>query len=110
MTPNITSKTRYVVTYSTDGYWSSQYPDIVSLITETVTKMQRNGIAIAFLGATQEIDSSGQLIETTARYTARSKGTIGWLNCRGRLPASGSPQRQDTVETDSESQRVAITG
>lgn len=110
MPPEITSVTRYAVTYSFDGYLSGQDPDPVSLITETVTEMQRDGTAIAFLGATQEIDPSGQLIETTARYLASNKGTIGRLNCRACLPASGSPQRQDMVETESESQRVAVTG
>lgn len=110
MTPKITSVKQYEVTYSFDRYLPRQYPGPITLITETIIGMTRDGIAIAFLGATQEIDPSGQLVETTARYSAPSKGAIGRLNCRAQLPASASPQRTDTVEMESESQRVAITG
>lgn len=109
MTPDMTSVTRYEVTYSFDGYLAVQCPDPVPLITESVADMQRNGIPLAFLGATQEIDPSGHPIETTVRFSAPSKGTIGRLNCRARLPASGSPQRQELGEPASERHRVAIT-
>ena len=102
--------TRYTVTYSFDGYLSAQYRDPVPLIAETVAEMRQNGTEIAFLGATQEVDPSGRVIQTTTRYSAPNKGTIGRLNCRARLPACGSPQRQRVVERDQGVSRGAVTG
>lgn len=102
--------TRYIVTYWFEGYPHSQHPEPVSLIAETVSDMQRAGIDIALLGATQEYDPSGRLTKTTAEYSAPTKGTIGRLNCRASLPACGSPQRQRSGGAESETSRIAITG
>lgn len=74
----------------------------------TVTEMQCDGIAIEFLGATQEIDAAGQLVDITARFAAPSKGTVGRLNCRGCLPASGPPQYENTDVTQLTDQGVAV--
>lgn len=100
----------YTVTYAFDGYLRGESSEAVPLITGTVTEMQRDGIAIEFLGATQEIDAAGQLVEVTARYAAPSKGTIGRLNCRARLPASGPPRRESTDATESTDRGIAVAG
>lgn len=102
--------TRYTVTYSFDGYPHPGHREPVTLISEAVAEMQQNGTDIVFLGATREFDPSGAVIQTTARYSASNKGTIGRLNCRASLPACGSPQRRRVAESDSEDSRGAVTG
>ena len=102
--------TRYTVTYSFEGYPHAQHRNPVTLIAEAVAEMQQSGTDIAFLGATREFDPSGAVIQTTARYSASNKGTIGRLNCRARLPACGSPQRRRIAESDSADSRSAVTG
>jgi hypothetical protein len=72
--------------------------------------MRREGVDIAFLGATQEINGAGQLIEVTARYDAPDKGTVGRLNCRACLPACGSPQRTDETGSASDRGRELLAG
>lgn len=102
------SSSQYTAAYVFNGYLRGEYSEAISLITETVTQMQREGIDIEFLGATQEINAAGQLIEVTARYAAPSKRTVGRLNCRACLPASGSPQHDGKDMTESESRHVAV--
>lgn len=94
----------YTNRYTFNGYLRGEYSKAISLIDDTVAEMQREGTDIEFRGATQEINAEGQLIEVTARYAAPSKGTVGRLNCRACLPASGSPQRERT-----EDRRMAVT-
>lgn len=88
----------YKATYTFNGNRRQPPDEAISRIRETVMDMQDGGIDIKFLGATGEIDSAGKAIEVTARYSASSEGTIGWLNWRAELPASGSPERTDTAE------------
>lgn len=102
-------KKSYIVTYAFDGYMREECEEATSLVVETIAEMRRDGINIEFLGATQQINSAGQLIEVTARYAAPSKGTIGQLHCRACLPASGPPQPISNGETEPEGQPVAIT-
>lgn len=90
------ARERYTATYTFNGHRRQPPDEAISCIRETVTGMQDEGIDIKFLGATGEIDTAGQMVEVTARYRAPSEGTIGWLNWRAGLPASGSPQRTDT--------------
>jgi hypothetical protein len=104
------TKNSYMVTYAFDGYIREECGEATSLIIETIAEMRRDGIDIELLGATQEINSVGQLIEVTASYAAPNKGTIGQLNCRACLPASGPPQPISNGETEPEGQPVAITG
>ncbi|WP_135535139.1 hypothetical protein [Halostella pelagica] len=102
------AQTRYTVTYVFDGRSRAEYTDAVSLIEETIGRMQREGVDIEFLGATAETDAADQLVEVTARYAAPTKGSIGWLNCRARLPASGPPQRVRTDNAETEKQDVPV--
>lgn len=90
----------YTVTYAFNGYLRGQYREAVSLIIETVDELQREGLDVEFLGATQEIDGAGHLIRVTARYSAPSKGVIGRLNCEAYLPASGPPLREPMSAPD----------
>ncbi|MEF8789683.1 MAG: hypothetical protein V5A61_06115 [Haloarculaceae archaeon] len=99
---------RYNVTYAFNGYLRGAYAEPVRLITETVAEMRREGVDIEFLGATQEINPSGQLIEATARYSAPSKGTVGRLNCRACLPASGPPQHEEVSRTGTDHREPAL--
>jgi hypothetical protein len=85
----------YTATYAFNGYLRGNYAEAVSLITETAARMRREGAEIEFLGATQEINGAGQLIEVTARYAAPTEGTVGRLNCRACLPATGPPRRNE---------------
>lgn len=98
----------YTSTYAFNDYLRGEYSEPISLIEETVVQMQREGIDIEFLGATQRINGTGQLIECTARYAASSKGTVGQLNWRACLPASGPPQRDDTAESEARQISVEI--
>ncbi|MFC4360645.1 hypothetical protein ACFO0N_22120 [Halobium salinum] len=85
----------FEVTYMFNGYLRGEYNEAISLVTATVAEMQQEGIDIDFLGATQEFNAAGQLIEVTVWYMAPNKGTIGRLNCQACLPASGPPQQFD---------------
>lgn len=85
----------YTATYAFNDHRRQTADEVVSCIRNTVVGMQDDGIDIELLGATGEIDVAGQVIELTARYTAPSKGAVGWLNTRAALPASGSPERND---------------
>lgn len=96
---------RYTGVYAFSGSLSDRHADVVTLITETVAEMQRDGIDIEFLGATQELDSAGRVTEVTVRYAAPNKGTIGRLNCRARLPASEQPRRETDDSTPEPSGR-----
>ncbi|MFB6198767.1 MAG: hypothetical protein ABEI52_10950, partial [Halobacteriaceae archaeon] len=82
----------YAVTYAFNGYLRSEFPNAVACIRDTATELQRKGEEIEFLGATQVIDSEGQVRMVTARFKAPTKGFIGLLNCRAGLPACGPPQ------------------
>jgi len=104
------SNSKYTATYTFNGYLRGEYAEAVSLISETVDRMREEGIDIAFLGATQEINGAGQLIELTARYDAPSKGTVGRLNCRACLPACGSPQCVDEVDVAAERGQTLLAG
>lgn len=91
---------RYTVTYAFNGYLNGAYAEAVERIDETVAAMRDEGIDIDFLGATQEINAAGQLVEMAARYEAPSKGEIGRLNCRACLPAAGGPRCEAPHETE----------
>lgn len=93
--------TEYTVTYVFNGYLRGEYSESISRISESITQLQREGVDIEFCGATQKINGAGQLIAVTARYEAPSKRTIGRLNCRACLPATGPPQHdgKDTPES-----------
>lgn len=107
-TRNIPSLRRYAVTYAFTDYMRGESRDVPLLITETIAAMRHDGIDIEFLGATQEIDAEGRLTEVTARYAAPSKGTIGRLNCRACLPASGPPRSERSDTSDSMSRRITV--
>lgn len=92
------ARERYTATYTFNGHRRQPLGEPIAYLRETVTGMQAEGIDIEFLGATGEIDSTGQLVEVTAGYLAPGEGTIGWLNWRAGVPASGSPQRIDTPD------------
>ena len=94
-----TAGRRYSVTYAFDSAHGESDEEPISLISETVAEMRDENVDIEFLGATQEVGPSGRTTELTARYSAPTEGTIGRLNCRASLPASGRPQRQRAVET-----------
>lgn len=83
----------YTATYAFNDNRRQTVDGIISSIRKTVMGMQDDGIDIELLGATGEFDVAGHVLELTARYTAPSKGTVGRLNTRAGLPASGSPQR-----------------
>lgn len=100
MTDRTSQLNRYTVTYTFNSYLRGEYAKAIARIRETITELHREGVEITFLGATLEINGAGQLITTTARYEAPTKGTIGRLNCRARLPACGQPQREDTDTTE----------
>lgn len=68
------ARRRYTSVYAFDGYLRAEHPDVITLITETVTEMQGEGIDIEFLGATREFDSAGRATEVTVRYAAPNKG------------------------------------
>lgn len=104
------SRSRYETTYAFNGYLRGEHWKAISLISETLEELQREGIDIEFLGATQEINAAGQLTEVTARYAAPSEGAIGQLNCRACLPACGPPQRADKQLAESGARRVATAG
>lgn len=91
---------RYTVTYAFDGYLNGAYAEAIERIREAEGRMSEEGERIDFLGATQEINAAGQLVEMSARYAASSKGTVGRLNCRARLPATGGPKRETRSETE----------
>lgn len=110
MTFEITTTTQYSVSYVFSETLCGEYGDPVSLITETIAEMQCDGIDIEFLGATQELNAAGRITEVTARYTAPSKGTIGRLNCRARLPASAQPRRKKVNTSESVNHQLAVTG
>lgn len=99
--PPMTSQ-RYAVTYAFNGYLNGAYAEAIERIDEAVERMRDEGERIDFLGATQEINAAGQLVEMSARYAAPSKGVIGRLNCRACLPATGGPRRETTSRTESE--------
>lgn len=101
------SREYYKATYTFHGHRRQPFDEVISCIRETVTGMQDEGIDIEFLGATGEIDTAGKIVEVTARYRASSEGTIGWLNWRGGLPASGSPQRFEIAERTIEQKAIA---
>lgn len=96
--------------YSFDCHRSPTCSEVVSIITETVARMQREGIDIRFLGATQEIDATGELIAVDARYAAPNKGSIGWLNCRACLPASGPPQAEEVDISNPREDQIPVVG
>lgn len=100
MVDRTTQLNRYTVTYAFDGYPRIEYAEAISRIRETIAELDREEVAITFLGATLEINAAAQLTAITVRYEARNKGTIGRLNCRAGLPACGQPQRNDTDTTD----------
>jgi hypothetical protein len=104
------SNSKYTATYAFNGYLRGEYAEAIALISETVDEMQREGVDIAFLGATQKINGAEQLIELTARYDAPNKGTVGRLNCRACLPACGSPQCVDEVDVAAERGRTLLAG
>lgn len=110
MTLETTATRQYSVTYTFNENLRQEHGDAVSLITETITEMQRDGIDIEFLGATQELNAVGRTIEVTARYTAPSKGTIGRLNCRARLPASAQPRREKVNTRKLVDHQLAVAG
>lgn len=87
----------YNVTYTFNGHLRPKSDKAISLIRETVTEMKDEGTDIDFLGATGEINVAGQVIELTARFAAPSEGSVGRLNWRAGLPASGSPRRADSA-------------
>jgi hypothetical protein len=103
-------ETRYTVTYAFNGYLRGNRESVVSLITETVSEMQQQGIDIEFLGATKEVNASGELQTATVRYSAPRKRTIARLNCRACLPSSGSSQRHARDETESADRRATALG
>lgn len=88
------SANRYTVTYEFNGYLRGEYAEAIAQIRETIAELRREELEVAFLGATLEINGAGQLTTVTARYMAPSKGTVGRLNCRAKLPACGSPQHK----------------
>jgi hypothetical protein len=94
------SRQRYTATYTFNGYLRGEYGKPIARISETAAEMRREGVDVEFLGATQEINAAGQLIAVTARYVAPSKGTIGRLNCRACLPASGSPRADRPADSE----------
>lgn len=91
---------RYTVTYAFNGYLNGAYAEAVERIDEAVARMRDEGESIDFLGATQEINAAGQLVEMSARYAAPNKGAVGRLNCRACLPATGGPRRETTSRTE----------
>lgn len=102
MSERPTQLNRYTVTYAFNGYPRVEYAEAISHICETIAELHREGGRIAFLGATLEINGTGQRSTITTRYEAPNKGTIGWLNCRAQLPACGQPQREDANTTESD--------
>jgi hypothetical protein len=104
------AETRYSVTYAFNGYLLGDRESVVSLITETVSQMQEQGIDIEFLGATQVVDASGELRTATVRYSAPRKRTIARLNCRACLPPSGSSQRHARDDTESTGWQATALG
>lgn len=103
------SMKHYTVAYEFNNFHHEE-DNPIPMITETVAKMEQNGIDIEFLGANLEIDDHGQIVAVTVRYTAQSKGTIGRLNCRTDLPASGPPQLTFRDETAIDSRPVPVAG
>lgn len=95
-----TADSRYISTYTFNGYLRGEYAETILLIRETVAEMQRDGIDIEVLETTRRINETGQLIELTAHYAAPNKGAVGQLNWRACLPASGPPQRAATDESE----------
>jgi hypothetical protein len=91
---------RYAVTYAFNGYLDGAYAEAIERIEEAVEQMRDEGERIDFLGATQEINAAGQLVEMSARYAAPNKGAVGRLNCRACLPASGGPRRETSHGTE----------
>lgn len=100
---------RYTVTYAFNGHLRGEYAEAISRILKTVGELHREGVEVEFLGATMDINRAGQPITIKARYEAPTKGTIGWLNYRARLPACGEPQRKEAATTESEDRNIAIT-
>lgn len=98
---------RDTVTYAFDGSLNGAYAEAIERIREAEGRMSEEGERIDFLGATQEINAAGQLVEMSARYAAPSKGAVGRLNCRARLPATGGPKRETRNETEAS---VSVAG
>lgn len=99
---------RYAVTYAFNGYLRGEYADPVSRIRDIIAELQREEVEIEFLGATLELNGSGQLIRAIVRYEAPTKGTVGRLNCRACLPACGEPQHEEADPTECDDRDVGV--
>jgi hypothetical protein len=84
---------RYLVSYGFDEHRWDGHHDAIESVLRAVAGLQRKGVEIRFLGATQQLNATGRVVDITARYAAPNKGTVGRLNFRARLPANGAPQR-----------------
>lgn len=98
---------RYSVTYGYNGYLRGKYHKCIDAVTDAIEELQAEDVDVEFLGATQEINGAGQLVEVTVRFAAPTKGTLGRLNCRGCLPACGPPRRLSETEQELSGRRVA---
>lgn len=92
-TDDPTTPNHYTVSYCFRHQRREGHRDAVGLVLRAVAALQRQGVELRFLGATQELDATGRPVDVTVRFAAPSKGTIGQLNCLAGLPASGAPQR-----------------
>jgi hypothetical protein len=90
---------RYTVTYVFADSWRGAHTDVVSVITDTVVALRREGVDVELLGSTRNVGGQNEPTEVVARYAAPTKGAIGRLNWRANLPASGPPQRQPRDDT-----------
>lgn len=104
------NRERYTVTYTVDGDRPDERSATVGRIRAVVATLQREAFPIAFLGATQVLDGTGRPVTVTARYEASTKGIVGLLNWRARLPACGSPRRIDGEPTASDPEPAGVAG
>jgi hypothetical protein len=71
------------VTYTFDTATNAASDDLVAQLDDVATRLRRDGVPIEFRGGIQRIDADGRVVELTARFDARTKGTVGRLNCHG---------------------------
>jgi len=83
------STATYTVTYTFDTATNAASDDLVTRLDDVATRLRRDGVPIEFRGGIQRIDADGRVVEMTARFNARTKGTVGRLNCHGGYRRAG---------------------
>lgn len=79
----------YEVTYAFRGHLRGRHETAVDRARAELSSLRGEGVAVAFRGATLDLDAAGRVVTATARFEAPDEGAVARLNYRAMLPVSG---------------------